>query len=65
LTGEFIQQDEEGEWICPKSEEVATKKGGRSADNRRVVHSEEAKEDHKIRTNEEYIWELQKLPKYS
>jgi hypothetical protein len=22
LTGEFIRQDEEGEWICPKSEEV-------------------------------------------
>jgi hypothetical protein len=22
LTGEFIRRDEEGEWICPKSEEV-------------------------------------------
>jgi hypothetical protein len=22
LTGEFIRQNEEGEWICPKNEEV-------------------------------------------
>jgi hypothetical protein len=28
LTGEFIRQDEEGEWICPKSEEVLLKKAG-------------------------------------
>jgi hypothetical protein len=27
LTGEFIRQDEEGEWICPKSEEVLKKAG--------------------------------------
>jgi hypothetical protein len=27
LTGEFIQQDKEGEWICPKSEEVLKKAG--------------------------------------
>jgi hypothetical protein len=28
LTGDFIrQQDEEGEWICPKSEEVLKKAG--------------------------------------
>jgi len=27
LTGEFIRQDEEGEWICPKSEEVLIKAG--------------------------------------
>jgi hypothetical protein len=27
LTGDFIQQDEEGEWICPKSEEVLQKAG--------------------------------------
>jgi hypothetical protein len=28
LTGEFIRQDEEGEWICPKSEEVRKNKAG-------------------------------------
>jgi Flp pilus assembly protein CpaB len=27
LTREFIRQDEEGEWICPKSEEVLKKAG--------------------------------------
>ena len=27
MTGEFIRQDEEGEWICPKSEEVLKKAG--------------------------------------
>jgi Flp pilus assembly protein CpaB len=27
LTGEFIRQDEEGEWICPTSEEVLKKAG--------------------------------------
>jgi hypothetical protein len=27
------------------------------------VHSEEGRDDHEIRTNEEYIWEVQKLPK--
>lgn len=27
LTGEFIHQDEDGEWICPKSEEVLEKAG--------------------------------------
>jgi hypothetical protein len=27
LTGEFIRQDVEGEWICPKSEEVLKKAG--------------------------------------
>jgi hypothetical protein len=27
LTGEFIRQDEEGEWICPNSEEVLRKAG--------------------------------------
>jgi hypothetical protein len=27
LTGEFIRQDEKGEWICPKSEEVLKKAG--------------------------------------
>jgi hypothetical protein len=27
LTGEFVRQDEEGEWICPKSEEVLKKAG--------------------------------------
>ena len=27
LTGDFIQQDEEGGWICPKSEEVLKKAG--------------------------------------
>jgi hypothetical protein len=27
LTGEFNRQDEEGEWICPKSEEVLKKAG--------------------------------------
>jgi hypothetical protein len=27
LTGEFIPQHEEGEWICPKSEEVLKKAG--------------------------------------
>jgi hypothetical protein len=27
LTGEFIRQDEEGEWICPKSEEGLKKAG--------------------------------------
>jgi hypothetical protein len=27
LTWEFIQQNEEGEWICPKSEEVLKKAG--------------------------------------
>ena len=27
LTGEFIRQDEEGEWICPTSEEVLIKAG--------------------------------------
>jgi hypothetical protein len=30
------------------------------------VHSEEAKDDHEIRADEEYsIWEVQKLPKDS
>jgi hypothetical protein len=29
------------------------------------VHSEEARYDHDIRTIEEYIWEVQKLPKDS
>jgi hypothetical protein len=27
LTGVFIRQDEEGEWICPKSEDVLRKAG--------------------------------------
>jgi hypothetical protein len=27
LTGEFIRQHEEGEWICPKSEKVLKKAG--------------------------------------
>jgi hypothetical protein len=27
LTGEFIRQDKEGEWIYPKSEEVLKKAG--------------------------------------
>jgi hypothetical protein len=27
LTGEFIRQGEEGEWICPKSEEVLKRAG--------------------------------------
>jgi hypothetical protein len=27
LRGEFIRQDEEGEWICPKNEEVLKKAG--------------------------------------
>jgi hypothetical protein len=27
LTGELIRQDKEGEWICPKSEEVVKKAG--------------------------------------
>jgi len=27
LTGKYIRQDEEGEWICPKSEEVLIKAG--------------------------------------
>jgi hypothetical protein len=27
LTGDFIRQDEEGGWICPKSEEVLKKAG--------------------------------------
>ena len=27
MTGEFIRQDEEGEWICPKSEEILKKAG--------------------------------------
>jgi hypothetical protein len=27
LTGEFIQQDKEGEWMCPKSEKVLKKAG--------------------------------------
>jgi hypothetical protein len=27
LTGEFIRQDEDREWICPKSEEVLKKAG--------------------------------------
>ena len=27
MTGDFIRQDEEGKWICPKSEEVLIKAG--------------------------------------
>jgi hypothetical protein len=62
LTGDFIRQDEEGGWICPKSEEVL-KKAGVLDD--RGVHSEEAGYNHEIRGDEEYIWEVQKLPKDS
>jgi hypothetical protein len=40
----------------------ACSSGGGSADNRKV-HREEARDDHEIHTNEEYIWEGQKLPK--
>jgi hypothetical protein len=63
LTEEVIRQHEEGEWICPKSEEVL-EKAGVSADDRRV-NSEEARDDHEICADEEYIWEVQKLPKDS
>jgi hypothetical protein len=28
------------------------------------VHSEDARDDHEIRTNEEYIWEVHKLPSF-
>jgi hypothetical protein len=63
LTGEFIRQDEKGEWICPKSEEVLKKAGVLTIEEH--VHSEEARVDHEIRADEEYIWEVQKLPKDS
>jgi hypothetical protein len=54
LTGEFIRQDKEGEWICPKSKEEVLKKAGGSADDRRV-HLEEARDDHEICAAEEYM----------
>jgi hypothetical protein len=53
LTGEVIRQDEDGEWICPKSEEVLKMAGVPTIEE--YVHSEEATDDHEIRTNEEYI----------
>jgi hypothetical protein len=54
LTGDFIRQDEEGEWICPKSEEVLKKAGVLTIVE--YVHSEEARDDHEIRGDEECIY---------
>jgi hypothetical protein len=61
LTGEFIRQDEEGEWICPKSEVVLKKAG--------VLMIEEyiqRRRDTIMKYAEmRNIWEVQKLPKDS
>jgi ribose 5-phosphate isomerase len=53
LTVEVNRRDEDGEW---KSEEVL-EVAGASADDRKV-HREEARDDHEISKNEEYIWDL-------
>jgi hypothetical protein len=43
-------------------EKRGSAQSGGSAGDRRV-HREEARDDHEIHANEEYIWEVQKLPK--
>jgi hypothetical protein len=59
---EVIRQDEDGEeWICQKGEEVLQMAGVLTTEE--YVHSEEARDFPEIHTNEEYIWEVQKLPK--
>jgi hypothetical protein len=49
-----MRQDEAGEWICPKSEEVLEMAGVLTI-LEEYVHPEEARDDHEIRTNEEYM----------
>jgi hypothetical protein len=44
---EVIRQDEDGEWICPKGEEVLQMAGVLTIEE--YVHSEEARHDHEIR----------------
>jgi hypothetical protein len=58
---EVIQQDEHGEWICPKGEEVLEMAGVLMREE--YLHSEEARDDHEIRTNGECLREVQKFPK--
>jgi hypothetical protein len=43
-----IRQDEDGEWICPKREKVLKMAGVLTIEE--YVHSEEARDDHEIRT---------------
>jgi hypothetical protein len=59
---EVIWQDEDGEWICPKGEEVLRRAGVLMIEE--YVHSEEARDDHEIhKMRNIHIWEVQKLPK--
>jgi hypothetical protein len=60
---EVIRQDEDGEWICPKGEERSASMWAGVLTKEECVHSEEARDDHEIRTHDEYIWEVQHLPK--
>ena len=57
---EVIWQDKDGEWICPKGEDVLQMAGVLTIEE--YVHSEEARDDHKIHKMRN-IWEVQKLPK--
>jgi hypothetical protein len=43
---EVIRQDEDGEWICPKGEEVLQMAEVLTIEE--YVHSEEARDDHEI-----------------
>jgi hypothetical protein len=56
LTGEVIRQDEDEEWICPKSEEVLEMAGVLTILEEYVHSEEEARDDHEIHTKEEYIY---------
>jgi hypothetical protein len=49
-------------WGMDLLEKRGSASSGGSADDR-SVHRKEARDDHEIHANEEYIWEVQKLPK--
>ena len=63
MTGEFIRQDEEGEWICPKSEEVLIKAGVLTTEEYIQRRREMIIKYAETRNTVYSIWEVQKLPK--